>query len=183
MMRNKDKRTQASITKVHTQNLNSYHKQLSKLLDSTNIKIISGLLKNPSISSISLAKRLDIPFSTLQRRRLRIEKAMLKKTYAFNFKAFGARIGDLIVDIDKGRSDEVAQSILKSHKNNIEYCHSRIDSTHSVLAHVVYKETAELFYLTEDIKTMEYVRSVQWSEMVNVIGDNASEIMNALFTK
>jgi hypothetical protein len=27
------------------------------------------------------------------------------------------------------------------------------------------------------------VRSVQWSEMVNVIGDNASEIMNALFTK
>ena len=77
----------------------------------------------------------------------------------------------------------MAQSILKNHKNNVEYCHSRIDSTHSVLAHVVYKDTAELYYLTEDIKGMEYVRGVQWSEMVNVIGDNASEIMNALFIK
>ena len=183
MMSHKGKRTQASITKVHSPNPNFYHKQSSKLLDSTNIKIISGLLKNPSISSISLAKRLDIPFSTVQRRRLRIEKALLKKTYAFNFKAFGARVGDLIVDVNKGRSEEVAQSILKNHKNNVEYCHSRIDSTHSVLAHVVYKDTAELFYLTEDIKAMEYVKDVQWSETVNVIGDNTPEIMNALFIK
>jgi DNA-binding Lrp family transcriptional regulator len=113
MMSHKGKRTQASITKVHSPNPNSYHKQSSKLLDITNIKIISGLLKNPSISSISLAKRLDIPFSTLQRRRTRIEKALLKKTYAFNFKAFGARVGDLIVDVNKGGSEEAAQSILR----------------------------------------------------------------------
>ncbi|HJT48232.1 MAG TPA: hypothetical protein VJ729_08600 [Nitrososphaeraceae archaeon] len=78
-------------------------------------------------------------------------------------------------------SDEVAQSILKSHKNNIEYCRSRIDSTHSVLAHVVYKETAELYYLIEDIKAMKYVNGLSWSEMVNTIGDNNSEVMSAFF--
>jgi DNA-binding Lrp family transcriptional regulator len=84
------------------------------LLDSTNVRIISELLKNPTISSLSLAKKLDIPPSTLQRRRAKVEKAILKKTYTFDYKSFGARVGDLIVNVDKGRSEEVAQSILRS---------------------------------------------------------------------
>ena len=75
----------------------------------TNVKIIE-LLKNPTISSLSLAKKLDVQFSTLQKRRAKIEKAILKN-YTFNYKVFGARVGDLIVNVDKGRSDEVARSI------------------------------------------------------------------------
>src|SRR5918911_5491255 len=82
-------------------------KQVSKLLDSTNIKIISELVKDPGINSLTLANKLDIPLSTLQRRRARIEKAILKKNYTFNYKAFGARVGDLIIHVDKGRSHEV----------------------------------------------------------------------------
>ena len=84
------------------------------MLDSTNVRIISELLKNPTIISLSLAKKLDIPPSTLQRRRAKVEKAILKKTYTFDYKSFGARVGDLIVNVDKGRSEEVAQSILRS---------------------------------------------------------------------
>jgi DNA-binding Lrp family transcriptional regulator len=158
-------------------------KQGLKLLESTNIKIISELVKNPTISSLSLANRLDIPLSTLQRRRTRIEKYALKKTYTFNYKTFGGRVGDLIVNVDKGRSDGVAQSILKKYKNNVEYCHTRIDLLHSVLAHVIYKDTEELFYLIEDIRAIEYVKGVSWSEMVNVIGDNTSEVISSFFNK
>jgi DNA-binding Lrp family transcriptional regulator len=180
MIRNKNKQTQTSIAKVNKSSISGEVLKL-KLLDSTNVRIVIELLKKPTTSSLSLAKRLDIPLSTLQRRRVRIEKNLLEKTYTFNFKAFGARVGDLIINVDEGKSDKVDQVILKNHKNNVEYCHSRIDSTHSVLAHVVYKDTAELYYLIEDIKAMEYVRSVQWSETVNVIGDNTSEIMSALF--
>jgi hypothetical protein len=51
------------------------------------------------------------------------------------------------------------------------------------LAHVIYKNTEELYYLIEDIKAMEYVNGLSWSEMVNVIGDNNSEVMNAFFSK
>jgi DNA-binding Lrp family transcriptional regulator len=159
-------------------------KQASKkLFDSISLKIISELLRNPTIRSLSLAKKVDVPLSTLQRRRARIEKAILKKTYDFNYKAFGARVGDLIINVDKGRSDEVAQSILKKYKNNVTYCHTRIDLVHSVLAHVIYKNTEELFYLIEDIKAMQYVNSLSWSEMVNVMGDNDSEVIRALFNK
>ena len=51
---------------------------------------------------------------------------------------------------------------------------------HSVLAHTIYKNSKELYYLIEDVKAMEYVEGVQWSEMVNVVGDNTSEVMNSL---
>ena len=47
------------------------------------------------------------------------------------------------------------------------------------MAHIIYKDTAELFYLIEDIKAMQYVNSMSWSETVNVIGDNNSEVISA----
>ena len=158
-------------------------KPISKLLDIDNIKIVSELVRQPYISSLALSKKLDIPLSTLQRRRARIEKAILKKTYTFNYKAFGGRIGDLIVSVDKGKSKEVAQNLLKKYKNNIVSCDTRINSMHNVAARIIYKDTEELFEIIESIKTMDYVDRVQWSEMVEVIGDNNSEVISAFFSK
>jgi hypothetical protein len=43
---------------------------------------------------------------------------------------------------------------------------------HNVAAHVIYKDTEELRELIESIKTMDYIDGVQWSEMVEIIGDN-----------
>jgi DNA-binding Lrp family transcriptional regulator len=156
-------------------------KQILKLLDNINIKIISELVSNPNMSSLSLATKLDIPLSTLQRRRARIENAILKKTYTLNFKAFGARIGDLIVDVDKGKSKEIAHNLLKKYKNNIISCDTRINSQHNVSAHVIYKGTDELHELIESVRTMDYVTGVDWSEMVGVAGDNNSEVVQAFF--
>ena len=58
------------------------------------------------VSSPSLANRLNVPLSTLQRRRARIEKATLNRNYTFHYRAFGGRVGDLIVIADKGKSKE-----------------------------------------------------------------------------
>ena len=55
----------------------------------------------------------------LQRRRAKLEEAILKKTYTFDYESFGARVGDLIINVDKGKSDDVAQSILDKYKNNV----------------------------------------------------------------
>ena len=54
-------------------------KYVSKLLDSDNIKIISELVRQPDISSLSLSKRLDIPLSTLQRTRTKVESITKQK--------------------------------------------------------------------------------------------------------
>jgi DNA-binding Lrp family transcriptional regulator len=154
-------------------------KQVSKLLDSINIKIISELVGNPAISSLSLANKLDLPLSTLQRRRARIEKVFIKKTYSFNFKSFGGRIGDLSVNVDKGKSMEIAQNLLKKYVNNIISCDTRINSQHNVSARIIYKDTSELHNLIESIRMMDYVTGVDWSEMVEVLGDNNSEVTSA----
>ncbi|HEY6882453.1 MAG TPA: Lrp/AsnC family transcriptional regulator [Nitrososphaeraceae archaeon] len=162
---------------------NAAPKYVSKLLDSIDIKIISELVRQPDISSLSLSKKIDIPLSTLQRRRARIEKAILKRDYTFNYKAFGGRVGDLIIAVDKGKSKEIAQSLLKKYKNNIVSCDTRINSEHNISAHIIYKNTEELYDLIESIKTMEYVDGVHWSEMVEIMGDNNSEVISAFFNK
>jgi DNA-binding Lrp family transcriptional regulator len=95
-------------------------------------KIISQILDNPTIGSLALSKKLDIPLSTIQSRRARIEKAIVKKNYTFDYKAFGGRVGDLIGSVDKGKSKEIAQSLLKKYKNNIVSCDTRINSTQRI---------------------------------------------------
>jgi hypothetical protein len=75
--------------------------------------------------------------------------AIVKKTYTFDYKPFGGRIGDLIVNVDTGKSKEIAQSLLKKYKNNIVSCDTRINSEHNVSAHVVYKSAEEVYELIE----------------------------------
>ena len=173
----------ASKTDKNNNTFNHASKQILKLLDSTNIKIISELVSQPNISSLDLSKKLDIPLSTLQRRRARIENDILKRKYAFNYKAFGGRVGDLIVSVDKGKSREVAQALLKKYKNNIVSCNTRINSEHNVSAHTIFKDTVKLHELVESIKTMDYVSAVQWSELVEDLGDNNFEVMSAFFSR
>jgi DNA-binding Lrp family transcriptional regulator len=188
MAQNKSIRTGSSITKLsknkNKDDIIDYYspKQVSKLLDSINIKIISELVKDPSLNSLGLANKLRIPLSTIQRRRARLEKSMLKRTYSFDYRAFGGREGDLIINVDKGKSKEVAQYLLRNYKDNITSCHTRINSLYNVSAHVIYKYTQELHELIESVRTMDYVTGVQWSEMVELVGDNNSGVISGFFS-
>src|SRR5919197_3429809 len=157
-------------------------KQVSKLLDRTNIKIISELVNEPSISSLGLSNKLQIPLSTIQRRRAQLEKSLLKRTYTFDYKAFGGRVGDLILNVDNGKSKEVAQYLLKNYKDNITFVHTRINSSHNVSAQLVYKDTQELHELIESVRTIEHVVNVSWSETVELIGDNNSGVISSFFS-
>lgn len=151
--------------------------------DSIDIQIVSEILRDHDISSSHLSKKLSIPLSTIQRRRARIENSLLKKEYTFDFMAFGARVGDIVIGVDKGRSKELARFLLQHYKANILSCTIRINSTHNVMAHIVYKDSKELYNLIESVKSQEYVGSVQWSEVIEeVMGEenNYFEVIKAL---
>ena len=60
--------------------------------------------------------------------------------------------------------------------------HIRINSSHNVSAHIVYKDTQELHELLESVRTMDNVTNVQWSEIVNLIGDNSSGVISGFFS-
>ena len=156
-------------------------KGLLTLIDDTNLKIIEELIKNPNTSSMSLATKRQMPLSSLQRRRAKLEKSVLIKAYHINLKASGGKMGDVVINVDKGRSREVAGSILKKFKNNVMSVSTRINSEHNVAAQIIYNNTAELHNLLEGIKSIPYVISLQWSEMVEIIGDNSPSVITAFF--
>jgi len=78
-------------------------KGLLTLADDINLKIIEELVKNPSTSSMSLATKLGMPLSSLQRRRTKLERSLLIKAYHIDLKASGAKMGDIVVNVDKGK--------------------------------------------------------------------------------
>ena len=90
-------------------------------------------------------------------------------------------MGDIVVNVDKGKSREVARSILRKFKNNVMNASTRINSEHNVNAQVLYNDTAELHNLLENIKSIPYVTSLQWSEMVEMIGDNSPSVITTYF--
>ena len=47
----------------------------------------------------------------------------------------------------------------------------------------VYNDTAELHNLLENIKAMPYVNSLQWSEIIEIIGDNSPSVITAFFNR
>lgn len=99
--------------------------------------------------------------------------------------AFGARAGDLVIGVDKGRSKEISQTLFEKYKQNILSCSIRINSKHNVIAHTVYKDSRDLHNLIESIRAMEYVAYVQWSEVVEEVvekgnNNNKFEVLMAL---
>jgi DNA-binding Lrp family transcriptional regulator len=173
--------TKAPVTRATNHVNDSKTKGLLGLVDNTNLKIIEELVKNPNTSSASLATKLGMPLSSLQRRRAKLEKSVLIKSYHINLKASGGKMGDAVINVDKGRSREVATNILKKFKSNVMNVSTRINSEHNVAAQIIYNDTAELHNLLENIKSIPYVTSLQWSEMVEIIGDNSPSVITAFF--
>jgi DNA-binding Lrp family transcriptional regulator len=158
-------------------------KGLLTLVDDINLKIIEELIKNPSTSSASLATKLRMPLSSLQRRRTKLEKSLLIKAYHIDLKASGGKMGDIVVNVDKGKSREVATNIIKNYKSNVMNVSTRINSEHNIAAQILYNNTAELHNLLENIRSIPYVTSLQWSEMVEMIGDNSPLVITAFFNR
>jgi DNA-binding Lrp family transcriptional regulator len=182
--KNKVTNTLASETSLSKNGINDFKcKGLLTLVDNVNLKIIEELMKNPSTSSSSLATKLQIPLSSLQRRRAKLEKSLLIKAYRINLKASGGKMGDIVINVDKGKSKEVAATILKRYKSNVMNVSTRINSEHNVAAQIIYNDTAELHNLLENIKSIPYVTSLQWSEIVEIIGDNSPSVITAFFNK
>jgi len=86
------------------------------LVDDINLKIIEELVKNQNTSSMSLATKLRMPHSSLQRRRAKLEKAVFVKVYHINLKTSGGKMDDVVINVDKGKCREVATNILKKFK-------------------------------------------------------------------
>ncbi|HKO66152.1 MAG TPA: Lrp/AsnC family transcriptional regulator [Candidatus Nitrosocosmicus sp.] len=152
-------------------------------LDKINLKIIDELLSNADITSADIAKKIKIPLSTVQRRRTMLEKSVLKKTYQLNILQYGFRYADIFIDVAKGEAKEVGKMLVNKFDRNILKASTRINSSNNLCLQIVYKESEELHNLLEHIKRMPTTFNVDWSEMINIVGDNTISLISNLLVE
>jgi len=139
--------------------------------DSINIKILENIIINPDIKSAEIAKKINIPLSTVQRRRSRIEKStMLQKKFEVDTKKIGLRTADMLIKVIKGQVESVADEIAKLHSKSVLEISIRIGQLDfNLVVKVVYKDSDEIYDIIKTVNTFDYVESVQWSEIVRII--------------
>ena len=147
---------------------------MAKGLSSVDRKILTMLLEsNGRVSSNQVSKKLEIPKSTVQRRRKRLEKEYLTTTYSLNSEKFGWRNIDLLIATERGATLDVGRELLT--RKNVSYVATTVgEHTINLRAEAHIANNAELLLLLEHVESIEGVKDVVWSEVVETLGRNSS---------
>jgi len=138
-------------------------------------KQILKILLEPKgyVSSHILAQKLSLPRSTIERRRDHLEKNYLNLTYSLNLEGLGYRRVDLLIYTERGATKTIAKELLKRDEV-VNVGRSIGEHTIDLRVEVIIKDNSELLGLLELVKTMNNVKEVIWSEIVDVIGSKMS---------
>lgn len=151
---------------VNTQNvqLSPIDRKLLKVLLSPN-----GEIK----STKNISKKLGVPVATLRRRRKRLERDFLKILYVLDIEKFGWRRVDFFISIMQGKVDPVANALVNL--DDVTYVGKSIgEHTIDLRVETIIKDNSVLLNLLEQIKAMDGVKDVVWSEIVSVVGRKIS---------
>jgi DNA-binding Lrp family transcriptional regulator len=143
-----------------------------KTHDNINRAIIAELLKDANTNIKGLSKKIRVPFSTVQRRTTALlSSSVLKKNYHIDISTYlGLRKGDIIINVDKGATEQLIERILKSYRQtNILSVSKRLNHMHNIVVGIVYKDSDELYKVLDNIKSMPNVTGLEWSETVQDI--------------
>ena len=137
-------------------------------IDKINLKIIKALMENPNIKSSELSDKLQVPLSTIQRRRAVLEKtAVVKKEYILDLRKFGLRIAEILIDIEKGNHDKLLEDIkVKFNKNIISISRKIGDPGINIGIKIVYSDSIQLFEVLEELRKNSMVKKFDWFESI-----------------
>ena len=124
-------------------------------------------------SSKTLAKRLGIPATTVQRRRKRLEKEFLTLTYTLDLAKFGWHKVDFLIATESGKTGLIGKILLK--RDEVIYVGKSIGQhTIDLRVETILRDNAEILRMMELLKSMEGVKDVVWTEIVEVVGRKTS---------
>jgi DNA-binding Lrp family transcriptional regulator len=145
------------------------------LVDRLSKSIINELIQNPTLTSEAIARTVNAPLSTVQRRRTALERSILTKSYNLDMSLFGWRIADLMIELEKGDPVAISENIIQNNIKSIMNASLRIGSPQvNMVAQVCYRSSKELHQILQGIRALDRVGRVEWSEIVQVITKNNS---------
>lgn len=137
-------------------------------------KILKILLApNGQKTTKSISTKLGIPVTTVRRRRKRLEGMFLKVQYVLDIEKFGWRRIDFFISIRNGMVNAVANKLMDL--DDVTYVGKSIgEHTIDLRVETIVKDNVVLLDLLEEIKGMDGVKDVVWSEIVSVVGKKIS---------
>jgi len=151
-------------------------KQLAKksqgvALSAIDKKILKTLLEskgNPS--SLQLSRELDIPISTVQRRRRRLEEEFVNESYSLRYEKFGKRFVTFIISLGAGNKNAIADEILGLEK--VIAVSQIFGDGADLKVEAILESNQEFMAVSEKIRSIPSVQKFSWFESIEVLGRN-----------
>jgi DNA-binding Lrp family transcriptional regulator len=142
----------------------------------TNIdkKIISRLISSSGrVSAPSLSKELDIPLTTLQRHKRKLEDKLIETNYSVKLEELGWKKVTLLVSISKADPVKVGKEILELSRSVISVRRIMGSMSMDLAAEMIFKTNEDLVSMMEKIRLISGVGQIAWMEIVGTpIGIN-----------
>jgi DNA-binding Lrp family transcriptional regulator len=147
-----------------------------KKMDPLDVKIMSLMVSN--LPNKQIASKLKVPLSTIQRRtRKLIEKGMISMRAEVNLQMMGFKKGLIHVYISNGNIDQIARKICSL--DPIESVEIHIGNS-DMIGNAIYNDSKQLLQTISDIKKIDGVEKIMWSEEVYNFTSNDNKMANLL---
>lgn len=149
--------------------------QKKPAFSTTDKKILKALVSSAgATSSLMLSKELDIPLSTVQRRRKKLESDFLEFYYLPRVEKLGWHIAIIFINMDSGAANSVGKELLSWEDSVVNVARTMGDERVDLVVQVVFRDSKDLLEICDSIKATPGVRSLFWTELVAVIGKNTA---------
>lgn len=146
------------------------------VLSSVDKSILKALLQAEGrVSTVSLSRDLKIPFTTLQRRRKKLD-SLLRISYSLNYEKIKMKQVTFLISTEGRDASKVRTEILSI--QGICRLEQVLGNGIDLRVDTVLKTNEELASLCEQIKRISGVRSVIWMESLHVIEDYTNNERN-----
>jgi Lrp/AsnC family transcriptional regulator for asnA, asnC and gidA len=151
--------------------INSDNSDTDVRIDDVDIKIIELLTFGQSNKQVS--DKLEVPLSTIQRRRRKLtEKGLIVTKTEPNYEKLGFKRGLIHLYLNKGEIDKIGLGLSKM--RGIISASVHVGNS-DLVGFFVYRNTKQLLKMTTDVKQLPGVDKVMWSEEVYSINVDKSK--------
>lgn len=141
-------------------------------LSAVDKKLLKSLLESKGrVSSLQLSRDLQIPISTIQRRRKRLEKEFIEHSYSLKYKMFSKRHVTFVISLGPGDRSQIAREILLL--KGVVMIERIFGNNLDLEVEAILETNAELSALNEKISSIQGIRSVTFFEFLELLEKKA----------